>query len=111
MRLPCLHDLPGNIQLTALDGTEALRTEKISGTKAVPTMTRLGGRLPPHATGAGRAILAFSGRDLLTSPAGSPRSSRKYAEGVPRTPTRNDHRRRSPWPPRSLDWSDGCEPP
>lgn len=77
--LPYMHDLfqatQENIQLTVLDGTEALCIEKISSTKAVPTLTHVGGRLPLHATGVGKAILAFSGRDLLATVA---------AAGLPR---------------------------
>jgi DNA-binding IclR family transcriptional regulator len=67
--LPYLHDLfqatQENIQLAVLDGTQALCIEKISSTKAVPTLTHIGGRLPLHATGVGKALLAFSGNTLL----------------------------------------------
>lgn len=67
--LPAMHDLfqatQENIQLTVPDGTEALCIEKISSDRAVSTMTHVGGRLPLHATGVGKAILAFSGKQLL----------------------------------------------
>ncbi|GAA2353085.1 IclR family transcriptional regulator [Streptomyces violaceusniger] len=67
--LPYMHDLfqatQENIQLTVLDGHEALCIEKISSDKAVPTQTRIGGRLPLHATGVGKALLAFSARELF----------------------------------------------
>ncbi|MFE7438951.1 IclR family transcriptional regulator [Streptomyces chartreusis] len=69
--LPYMHDLfqatQENIQLTVLEDTHALCIEKISSTKAVPTRTHIGGRLPLHATGVGKAILAFSGEELLSS--------------------------------------------
>jgi DNA-binding IclR family transcriptional regulator len=69
--LPYMHDLfqatQENIQLTVLDGTEALCIEKISSTRAVPTLTQIGGRLPLHATGVGKAFLAFSGKELLAT--------------------------------------------
>ena len=69
--LPYMHDLfqatQENIQLTVLEGTQALCIEKISSTKAVPTLTHIGGRLPLHATGVGKAILAFSGDELIRS--------------------------------------------
>ncbi|GLV75943.1 IclR family transcriptional regulator [Streptomyces hygroscopicus] len=69
--LPYMHDLfqatQENIQLTVLEGTQALCIEKISSTKAVPTLTHIGGRLPLHATGVGKAILAFSGEELFSS--------------------------------------------
>ena len=69
--LPFMHDLfqatQENIQLAVLEGAEALCIEKISSTKAVPTLTEIGGRLPLHATGVGKALLAFSGKELLAS--------------------------------------------
>ncbi|SFJ64487.1 IclR family transcriptional regulator [Amycolatopsis sacchari] len=69
--LPFMHDLfqatQENIQLTVLEGTQALCIDKISSSKAVPTMTHIGGRLPLHATGVGKAILAFSDKELLRS--------------------------------------------
>ncbi|GAA5166102.1 IclR family transcriptional regulator [Amycolatopsis dongchuanensis] len=69
--LPFMHDLfqatQENIQLTVLEGTHALCIDKISSSKAVPTMTHIGGRLPLHATGVGKAILAFSDKELLRS--------------------------------------------
>ncbi|WP_027935772.1 IclR family transcriptional regulator [Amycolatopsis sp. ATCC 39116] len=69
--LPYMHDLfqatQENLQLTVLEGTQALCIEKISSTKAVPTRTEVGGRLPLHATGVGKVFLAFSGKDLLRS--------------------------------------------
>lgn len=54
-----------NVQLIVLDGLEALCIEKIYGTRAVPTETNVGGRMPLHATGAGKALLAFSPRQVF----------------------------------------------
>jgi DNA-binding IclR family transcriptional regulator len=69
--LPAMHDLfqatQENIQLTVPEGTQALCIEKISSTRAVATQTHIGGRLPLHATGVGKAILAFAGKPLLGS--------------------------------------------
>ncbi|WP_210583320.1 IclR family transcriptional regulator [Streptomyces sp. GESEQ-35] len=69
--LPSMHDLYSatqeNVQLVVIDGYEALCIEKISGKKAVPTRTEVGGRLPLHATAVGKSILAFSPIDLLNS--------------------------------------------
>jgi DNA-binding IclR family transcriptional regulator len=69
--LPAMHDLfqatQENIQLTVPEGSRALCIEKISSTRAVSTLTHIGGRLPLHATGVGKAILAFSGKELLAS--------------------------------------------
>ncbi|WP_327181536.1 IclR family transcriptional regulator [Streptomyces sp. NBC_01334] len=69
--LPYMHDLyeatQENIQLAVLDGLEALCVEKISGVRAVPTFTHLGGRLPLHATGVGKILLAFSPREVVAA--------------------------------------------
>ncbi|MGI5347281.1 IclR family transcriptional regulator [Streptomyces sp. CA-250714] len=69
--LPHMHDLfqatQENIQLTVLEGHKALCIEKISSDRAVPTQTHIGGRLPLHCTGVGKALLAFSGRELFAS--------------------------------------------
>lgn len=60
--LPHMHDLfeatRENVQLAVLDGLEALCLEKITGTKSVPTVTHVGGRLPLHTTGVGKVLLA-----------------------------------------------------
>ena len=49
-----------NVQLAVLAGREALFVEKISGRHSVAIITRVGGRLPLHATGVGKALLAFA---------------------------------------------------
>jgi DNA-binding IclR family transcriptional regulator len=53
-----------NVQLAVLDGTEVVYVERISGRGAVNVITRVGGRLPLHATGAGLALLANAGPQL-----------------------------------------------
>jgi DNA-binding IclR family transcriptional regulator len=64
LAMPFMEDLyevtHENVQLAVLDGFDALVVEKISGRRSVPTVTRVGGRLPLHATGVGKALLAFS---------------------------------------------------
>ncbi|RHW22738.1 IclR family transcriptional regulator [Nocardioides immobilis] len=66
--LPHMHDLYAathqNVQLVVVDGLGALCIEKISGSKAVPTKTEIGGRPPLHATAVGKALLACSKVDL-----------------------------------------------
>jgi len=64
-----------HVQLAVLDGDDALVIEKISDRRAVPTMpliVQAGGRLPLHASGAGKAILARADPQLqervLTGP-------------------------------------------
>ena len=49
-----------NVQLAVLDGLDALFVEKISGRDSVPIVTRIGGRLPLHATGVGKVLLAHA---------------------------------------------------
>ena len=60
--LPFLEDLyeatHENVQLAVLDGVEALYVERISGRDSVGVITRVGGRLPLHATGVGQVLLA-----------------------------------------------------
>jgi DNA-binding IclR family transcriptional regulator len=62
--LPFLEDLyeatHQNVQLAVLDGTDAVYVERISGHNAVHTVTRVGGRLPLHATGVGLVLLAYA---------------------------------------------------
>lgn len=66
--LPYLQDLyevtHENVQLAVLDGTEALYIERIAGRRSVHALTRVGGRLPVHATGVGLVLLAHADREL-----------------------------------------------
>ena len=60
---PYLQDLFGLTQETAhlaiRDGADVLYIDRVYGTRRVPQASRVGGRLPMHATAVGRAILAF----------------------------------------------------
>lgn len=60
---PWLQDLFGstgeNVHLAVRDGLEVLYVDKVYGTRAVPIVSRAGGRLPMHPTGVGKALLAF----------------------------------------------------
>jgi DNA-binding IclR family transcriptional regulator len=62
--MPFLEDLyevtRQNVQLAVLDGTEVVYVERISGRGAVNVITRVGGRLPLHATGVGLVLLAHA---------------------------------------------------
>jgi DNA-binding IclR family transcriptional regulator len=66
--MPFLEDLyevtRQNVQLAVLDGTEVVYVERLSGRHAVSIVTRVGGRLPVHATGVGLVLLAHSPPDL-----------------------------------------------
>jgi DNA-binding IclR family transcriptional regulator len=54
-----------NVQLAVLDGHDALFVDKISGRHSVQTVTRVGGRLPLHATGVGKVLLAYATPDFI----------------------------------------------
>jgi DNA-binding IclR family transcriptional regulator len=54
-----------NVQLAVRDGWQALVLDKISGKRSVDTRTEVGGRLPLHATGVGKVILAYSEPELV----------------------------------------------
>jgi DNA-binding IclR family transcriptional regulator len=64
LAIPFMEDLyeatHENVQLAVLDGYDALFIERIRGPRSVPILTRVGGRLPLHATGVGKALLAFT---------------------------------------------------
>jgi DNA-binding IclR family transcriptional regulator len=66
--MPFLEDLyevtRQNVQLAVLDGTDAVYLERISGRGAVNVITRVGGRLPLHATGVGLVLLAHASPEL-----------------------------------------------
>jgi DNA-binding IclR family transcriptional regulator len=53
-----------NIHLAVRDGNDALYVEKLSGHRSVRIISRIGGRLPLHATGVGKALLAFETPDF-----------------------------------------------
>lgn len=54
-----------NVHLAVLDGHEALYIEKITGRRATRVVTRRGGRLPLHATGVGKILLAYASEDVV----------------------------------------------
>jgi DNA-binding IclR family transcriptional regulator len=62
--LPFMQDLyeatHENIHLAVLDGHEALYVERITGRRSVSVRSRRGGRLPLHATGVGKVLLAYA---------------------------------------------------
>ncbi|MFC5996385.1 IclR family transcriptional regulator [Pseudonocardia hispaniensis] len=66
--MPFLEDLyevtRQNVQLAVLDGTEVVYVERLSARTAVNVITRVGGRLPLHATGVGLVLLAHSPPEL-----------------------------------------------
>jgi DNA-binding IclR family transcriptional regulator len=62
--LPFLQDLYAaarvTVQLGVLDGTRVLVVDKITGHRPMPMLDQVGGVIPAHCSGLGRAMLAFS---------------------------------------------------
>jgi DNA-binding IclR family transcriptional regulator len=54
-----------NVHLAVLSGHEALYVDTVSGRAAAPVRSRRGGRLPLHATGVGKVLLAYAPEHLL----------------------------------------------
>lgn len=76
---PFMHDLAvgtrENVHLAVIDGDDALFIEKLSSHDSLPVRSHVGARMPLHATGAGKALLAFA----------SPAYQRRFlAERLPR---------------------------
>ncbi|MDP9028250.1 MAG: IclR family transcriptional regulator [Actinomycetota bacterium] len=64
--LQTLYEATGeNVHLAVLDGAEALYVARVTGTTSIPTVTRMGGRLPLHTTGVGKALLATRDEEWL----------------------------------------------
>lgn len=62
--LPFLQDLfnatRSTVQLGVLDGAQVLIVEKITGHRPMPMLSQVGGTIPAHCSGLGRAMLAYS---------------------------------------------------
>jgi DNA-binding IclR family transcriptional regulator len=64
--LQTLYEATGeNVHLAVLDGVEALYVARVTGTTSIPTITRMGGRLPLHTTGVGKALLATQSEEWM----------------------------------------------
>ena len=48
------------VQLAVCEGTDAIYIEKLTSEVSVPVKSRIGAHIPLHATGVGKALLAFS---------------------------------------------------
>lgn len=55
-----------NVHVAILSGRDALYIARLLGPRSVPTISRMGGRLPLHTTGVGKVLLAFQGDDFLS---------------------------------------------
>ncbi|SLI24996.1 transcriptional regulator [Mycobacteroides abscessus subsp. bolletii] len=67
---PFLHDLYGatlaTVHLAVREGTQALYIERLSGHASVPVVSKIGTRLPLHATGVGKVLLAHAPEAIRT---------------------------------------------
>lgn len=67
--LPFMEDLREvtrtNVHLAVLEGIEVVYVEILRVRDSQPLPSRVGGRMPAHATGVGKAILAFSPPDVV----------------------------------------------
>jgi DNA-binding IclR family transcriptional regulator len=65
---PYLHDLYGatlaTVHLAVRDDLEVLYVDRLSGHASVPVVSRIGSRLPIHATGVGKVLLAYAPADV-----------------------------------------------
>ena len=87
---PYLHDLYGatlaTVHLAVRDDLEVLYVDRLSGHASVPVVSQIGSRLPIHATGVGKVLLAHAPADVqarvLGATAGPP-------DAVHRSPSRD----------------------
>ena len=56
-----------NVHLAMLAGNEALYVARLTGSGSIPTLSRMGGRLPLHTTGVGKALLAIADEPWLAT--------------------------------------------
>lgn len=65
---PFLHDLYGatlaTVHLAVRDGSEVLYLDRLAGHVSVPVVSQIGSRLPLHATGVGKVLLAHAPEDV-----------------------------------------------
>jgi DNA-binding IclR family transcriptional regulator len=54
-----------NVHLALLDGHDVLYLERVTGRSSVTVKSRRGGRLPLHATGVGKVLLAYAPEELV----------------------------------------------
>lgn len=85
--LPFLQDISAatgeNAHIAVRDGTSVLYVERISGSRAVPIVSRSGTRLPLHATGVGKVLLAHADDDVLAQVLAGARRSTPYTVVAP----------------------------
>jgi DNA-binding IclR family transcriptional regulator len=84
---PFLHDLYGatlaTVHLAVRDGTEVLYVDRLAGHVSVPVVSEIGSRLPLHATGVGKVLLAYAPDDVTASVLGDLRRVTAYTVTQP----------------------------
>ena len=55
------------VQLAVCDGLDAVYVEKLTSEVGIPVETRIGARIPMHATAVGQVMLAYGSADLVDS--------------------------------------------
>ena len=65
---PFLHDIHAatraTVHLAVRDGVQVLYLDRVAGSVSVPVVSRVGSRLPLHATGVGKVLLAHAPADV-----------------------------------------------
>ena len=59
------------MQIAVLDGLRILVVDRIAGSRSIEVLSKPGSRLPLHATGVGKVLLAYGGQDLQDAVLGS----------------------------------------
>ena len=71
---PFLHDLYGatlaTVHLAVRDGGEVLYVDRLAGHVSVPVVSEIGSRLPLHATGVGKVLLAYAPEEVRAAALG-----------------------------------------
>jgi DNA-binding IclR family transcriptional regulator len=66
---PFLHDLYGatlaTVHFAVRDGSRVLYLDRLSGRASVPVVSSIGSRLPLHATGVGKVLLAYAPEPIV----------------------------------------------
>ena len=79
---PFLQDLyaatGATVHLAERDGTQVVYLDRLSGGASVPVVSRVGGRLPLHATGVGKVLLAWAPEDVRRAVLGDLRRITPY---------------------------------
>ena len=66
------------VHLAVRDGLSALYVERISGRESVPVVSQVGSRLPLHATGVGKVLLASAPDDVVAEALAAPARATRH---------------------------------